>query len=228
MDSTWQEEKAEMISDERIRPVMERLAEGGPSDEGENSTDWVGLHPIMGRLAEDREPTVEWSAGARIWLIEHPSEDEARSPASRFAIEQVRRARAIPDEHERERALQGIARDYYSPEWVPPSNVIYQPDGDARDLGAEDFYTEVVRGAALLVRQGWSRHEYPELEYLRQKAGEESGWRCANKRDSGERSSQEIKFKRLFKRFERRYRYQAKKRRAELRKSRETTPRAPM
>jgi hypothetical protein len=213
---------------EHIRPIMERLAEGEPVDEGERATDWEGLHPETKRFARDRPARVEWDAEARLWLIENaddivPAEFRA---ALRAAIQA---ARAKKDYVE----LQRIATTFESPDWVPrsidPEDVIeYEPDGDARDLAGDDFYTAVVRGAAELVEKGWSRHNYPELECLRKMAENESGWRRATKSDSGERSSQEVHYHKLYNRYERRYRYQARKIRAEQKKQREATSTRPV
>ncbi|MEG3182493.1 hypothetical protein [Novilysobacter erysipheiresistens] len=65
------------IVDESLPGVMGSLAEGGPVDEGEKTTDWQGLHPTMNRLAEDRPALVEFDRDARAWCIDHLPESAA-------------------------------------------------------------------------------------------------------------------------------------------------------
>lgn len=200
MDAATEARMLELVSDEFIRPVMERLSEGGVTDEGEK-------HGRKGR--------VEWDAGARLWLMENP-DDSVPEPWRSLGINLAKQKSA----KDRLRA----AELFGDPNAVPPPELFdYASDGDARDLAAADFYTEVSAGAELLVQQGWSRYSYPEQEYMRQKAERESGWRRAYKSQGAERSEQEAEYHRLFNRFDRRYRFQAEKHRAKRRKQRETT-----
>lgn len=226
--TTWQERMAEMVSPARMRPLMEALAAGGPVDEGERITDWEGVHPIMNRLAEDRPARVEWDADARLWLIENPDESV---PAEWSApLRKAVRAARSKNDHV---ALQRIAQSFENPEWRPVARDVadvpdYGPSGDASDLAAVDFYTEVEAGAEQLVLQGWPRHAYPAQEYMRRKAEEKSGWRRVYASQGGERSEKEAEYLRLFKQYDRRYRYQAKRHRAQRRKQRETTKGLPV
>ncbi len=208
---TWQE-RMRALADEAIRPVMERLAQGAEVDEGERPTDWEGLHPELNRYAEDRPARVEWDADARLWLIENAEESvPAEFRAALRAA--VRDARARKDYV----ALQRIAADFENPAWVPNAKNAedvpeYAADGDARDLKTVDFYTEVMAGAATLVRDGWSRHKWPEREYMRRKAAEEARWSRSGRAERGsDKSEKEIAFDKAFNKLQKRFHDQQKK-----------------
>lgn len=202
----WQDRMAELVSVDALRPLMESLAAGGCTDEGEKVTDWEGLHPGMNRYAEDRKARVEWDADARLWLVENADASvPAEYRAAMRSIVRVARARKY------HRILQRIAASFEDPDWVPSAKdpedaPEYAPKGDARDLKTKDFYGEVVAGAAALVRDGWSPHKYPEREHMRRMAAKEVNWQRANRAERGaEKDGKEIAFDKAFNKLQKRF-----------------------
>lgn len=199
MEANWQARMEKLICDERMRPVMEGLAAGGCVDEGD----------------DERMGQIEWDPEARLWLMERP-DDSVPEPWRSLSIKLARQHSAVDRFN--------AAALFFDPKDVP-IGFGYKSCCDARDLASGDFYLEVVQGAEALVRQGWDRHKYPELEYLRRKAERESGWHRTSGSDRAQRSSREAEFHKLYNRFERRFRYQGGKRRALRKQQHETTPR---
>lgn len=159
--ATWQERMQE-AADQAYWQVTLSGACGWCVDEGERVTDWIGLHPVMNRLAEDRPAEFHYS----------------RLDALDVVRAGYLGAYAADDANSKSVKLQGKVADFLaSPESAKAAGVKVVADIPVNKLGKAEFFARRARGVEQLKNAGFvGTHHEVELEWMKREAEVQTGY----------------------------------------------------
>lgn len=161
--ATWQERMAHH-AEISLRPVMEGFAEGVCTDEGELPSDWSGLHPVLGREAQQRPARVEYSKDAALWLFENQPAEIPEPYRSALKALAVHPSRVVRD----------AVAEAFAYKSSDPSIVEVRPM-PSKELSTAEFMARFDGDVAEMIRYEGLTRKDAEIEFTWRYAEEQTG-----------------------------------------------------